>query len=342
MTPTRHFAAFSAVAIALAGLAVPALAQDKPGASGLRIVARIAGPDGGWDYASFDAARRKVYVAHGDRVMSIDADTGAVNADFAAGAHLHAVVPVPASDLIVTTNGGDASVKLIGAADGKLVTSISTAKDPDGAVFDPSTGFVIVVNGDAGMVSFVDPKAGKVVDTITVGAGLEFPAVDGKGKLYVNIEETGEIAAIDIASRKVLARYPMSGCKAPTGLALTADRRLISACANGVAKILDAATGHEIASFTIGARPDAVLLDDARGYAYIPSAMTGALAVIALTGPANNTIIDTVTTQRGARTGTVDPKTGKIYLPTAEYVTAAGQKPTPKPGTFQVLVLDRQ
>ena len=332
----------SALIVGLLGLTSPTLAQQKPGASGLAIVARIAGPDGGWDYASFDASRRRIYVAHGVRVMSIDADKGTVNADFAAGKHLHAVVPVPGTDLLLTTNGADSSAKIISAVDGKLISSITTQKDPDGAVFDPSSGLVVVVNGEGGMVSLVDPKAAKVVDTITVGAGLEYPAVDGKGRLYVNIEETGEIAVIDIAARKVLGHYPMPGCKGPTGLALTADGRLISACSNGVAKILDASSGHEIASFAIGARPDAVLLDGSRGLAYIPSAMTGTLAVIALSGPANNTIIDTVATQRGARTGTVDPKTGKIYLPAAEYgLPAAGQKPEPKPGTFQVLVLDR-
>lgn len=328
--------------IGLFGLANPLLAKENPGASGLAVVTRIAGPDGGWDYTSFDAARRRVYVAHGLKVMSIDVDTGTVNPDFATGQHLHAVVPVPGSDLLLTTNGADSSAKIISAIDGKLIASITTPKDPDGAVFDPSSGMVVVVNGDVGMVSLVDPKAAKVVDTITVGAGLEFPAVDGKGRLYVNIEETGEIAVIDIAARKVLGRYPMPGCKGPTGLALTGDGRLISACSNGVAKILEASSGHEVASLSIGARPDAVLLDGPRGRAYIPSAMTGALAVIALDGPANNTIIDTVTTQRGARTGTVDLKTGKIYLPAAEYeAPTAGQRPEVKPGTFQVLVLDR-
>ena len=337
-----RLAKLSALMIGLLGLASPTLAQQKPGASGLAIVARIAGPDGGWDYASFDASRRRIYVAHGVRVMSIDADKGTVNSDFAVGKHLHAVVPVPGTDLLLTTNGADSSAKIISAVDGKLISSITTQKDPDGAVFDPSSGLVVVVNGEAGMVSLVDPKAAKVVDTITVGAGLEYPAVDGKGRLYVNIEETGEIAVINLAARKVLGRYPMPGCKGPTGLALTADGRLISACSNGVAKILDASSGHEIATFAIGARPDAVLLDGSRGLAYIPSAMTGTLAVIALSGPANNTIIDTVATQRGARTGTVDLKTGKIYLPAAEYGSpAAGQKPEPKPGTFQVLVLDR-
>lgn len=332
----------SALTLAFLALTAPVTAQDKPGPSGLRVVGQIAGPDGGWDYASFDPARRRIYVAHGVKVMAINADSGVANPNFADGAHLHAVVPVPGTNLVVTTNGADSTAKIISANDGKLIASVTTAADPDGAVFDPSSGLVVVVNGDAGMISLVDPRAARVVDTIKVGNGLEFPAVDGNGRLYVNIEETGEIAAIDIAARKVLGRYAMPGCKSPTGLALTPDGRLISACANGVAKILDAASGREVASLSIGARPDAVLMDAGRGLAYIPSAMTGTLAVIALNGPASNTIIDTVPTRRGARTGAVDIKTGKIYLPSADYGAAApGQKPEPKPGTFAVLVVGR-
>jgi DNA-binding beta-propeller fold protein YncE len=343
MPSHRSLAAVAAIVVALSGLAAPVLGQGAAPGPALAIQARIPGADGGWDYATFDAARRKIYVAHGDAVMSIDADTGQVNPRFAVGAHLHSVLPVPGTNILLTTNGADQTAKLLDADDGRLVASIPTPKDPDGAVYDPSSGLVVVVNGDAGMVSFVDPKAAKVVDTVTVGAGLEFPAVDGKGRLYVNIEETGEIAVIDIPNRKVLARYPMPGCKSPTGLALTADGRLISACANGVAKILDAASGREIASLAIGARPDAVLLDEARGVAYIPSGMTGTLAVIALTGAAVNTIIETVPTQVGARTGAVDTKTGKIYLPTAQFgpPVAPGKRGEPKSGTFQVLVMGR-
>jgi DNA-binding beta-propeller fold protein YncE len=140
-----------------------------------------------------------------------------------------------------------------------------------------------------------------------------------------------------------VARYPLNGCVKPTGLALVTGGRLVSACGNGVVKILDAASGREIASLPIGAGPDAVIYDPGRAMAYVPSGRTGTLAVIALAGPAANTIIDTVPTQIGARTGTVDTKTGRIYLPTAQYVPAAGpgQESSVKPGTFTVLVLDR-
>jgi len=141
----------------------------------------------------------------------------------------------------------------------------------------------------------------------------------------------------------VVATYAMTDCKNPTGLAYVMGERLISACRNNVAKVLDAATGHEIASLVIGGFPDAVIYDPVRKLAFVPCALDGTLSVIALDGPANNTVIDKVPTQVGARTGTVDPSTGRVYLPTAEYnlPVPAGQRPSTKPGTFHVLVLDR-
>lgn len=326
-------------------LAEPTAAADLAGtgASGLKVVSRIAGPDGGWDYASFDPARRRVYVAHGMTVTAIDADSGAVTAAFAQGNHLHAVVPVPGADLIVTTNSGDSSARIISASTGELVASVATAADPDAAIYDPSSGLVLVMGGDSATITFVDPKAAKATGTILVGGALEFAALDHKGRLFVNREDKNDIAVVDLAARKVVATYAMPGCVRPTGLALVAGDRLISACGNGVAKILDAASGREIASLAIGAGPDAVISDPDRALAYVPSGRTGTLAVIALSGPQDNTIIDTVRTDIGARTGALDPKTGRIYLPTADYLppAAAGQRPSVKPGSFHVIVVGR-
>ena len=331
------------VLVLVAGRA-DALAQPTPGTSGLRVVDRIAGPDGYWDYASFDPARRRVYVAHDHSVMVIDADTGTAKVDFAVGDHLHEVMAIPGADLVLTTNSGDATARILNAADGALIASVPTAKDPDAAIYDPASGLVLVMGGNSGEITFVDVKAAKAVGSLVVGGALEFPALDGKGKLFVNIEDKNAIAVIDLAKRKVITRYPLAGCTGPSGLAYVTGGRLISACANGVAKIVSAASGKDLATLKIGARPDSVLYDGARKLAYIPSAMTGTLAVIALSGPHDNAIIDSVITQLGARTGAVDEKTGRIYLPDAQYIlpVPAGQRPTTKPGTFQVLVLDRR
>jgi len=324
-------------------LTLAPLALAAPGPSGLRITQRIAGPDGGWDLVSFDPARRRLYVAHGARVTTLDVDSGKLTPAFAPGDHLHAVTPAPGTDRLVTTNSGDNTARLLNADTGALIASIPTAPDPDSAAFDPANGEVLVMGGHSGTVTLIDPKAAKAAGTIAVGGSLEFPVVDPAGRLLVNNEDLNEIDVVDVAARKVTARYPLAGCRGPTGLAYVAGNRLVSACANGVAKILDARTGHEIVSLTIGERPDAVIYDADRAVALIPCGATGTLSVIALAGDRNNQVIDEVPTQVGARTGAVDPKTGRIYLPTAEYLppAAPGQRPQPKPGTFQILVLDR-
>ena len=339
---TRSILACAGVAVL--GIASAAAAQTAPDASGLKVVDRIAGPDGGWDYASFDVARRRVYVAHGMQVVAIDADSGAVNAAFASGNHLHAVTPVPGSDRLVTTNSGDNTAKILNADTGALIASVPTADDADSALYDPASGLVLVVGGDSGQIDFLDPKAAKVTASIKTGGKLEFLALDGRGKLFVNDENKHTIVVIDLATKTVTGAYDIPGCVSPTGLAYVTGDRLVSACGNGVAEILDAASGRVIASLKIGARPDAVIYDAARGFAYIPSGGSGTLSVIALSGPSANTVVDTVPTQAGARTGTVDPKTGRIYLPAAEYLPPAspGQRPSIKPGSFRVLVLDRQ
>jgi DNA-binding beta-propeller fold protein YncE len=340
---TRHRGLSFIAALCASALPFAGLAAEPAHPSGLHVVAHIPGPDGGWDYASFDPARRRVYVAHQTVVLAIDADTGKLTSAFAQGNHLHAVTPVPGTDVIVTTNSGDDSARIISAADGRQLASIPTAKDADGAAYDPKSGLVVVICGDGGALTLIDPKAMKAVGTITVGDSLEFGQPDGAGLFFVNVEDKNQVAVIDLASRTVLRRYDLPGCKGPTGLAYVEGARLISVCGNGGVDILDAGSGKAIATFTVGGFPDAVIYDAGRHLAYVPSARSGTLSVIALSGAGDNTIIDTVPTQIGARTGAVDPQTGKVYLPTAEYVlpVPAGQRPTPKPGTFTVLVLDR-
>ncbi len=330
---------------AIAGALLPAAALAAPDAAAgqLRIVERIPGPDGGWDYAMLDAARHRIYISHTDVVLALDLDTGKLNTDFAKGDHLHAIVPVPGSPDLVTTNSGDSSVKIIRASDGALVKSLTVAADADGAVYDPATKLVVVVNGEPGKLTLIDVPHRKVAGVIDVGGALEFAAVDGHGRAYVNVESTGEVAVVDLVQRKAVGRYSMKDCKRPTGIAYVAGDRLVSACGGGGSKILDAKTGREIASFDTGGFPDAVIYDPVRRLAMVPTAIDGKLNVIALSGAADNTIIATVPTQVGARLGAVDPRTGRVYLPTAEYnlPVPAGQRPTTKPGTFQILVLDR-
>ncbi len=330
----------------LASLAVLTLAGGAVAANGasgtsFKIVKRIPGPDGFWDYASFDPVHRRLFVAHGDSIMTIDVDTGKVNPHFAEASRSHAVLPLDGGRKLLTTNSGDQTARIFDTATGALKAKIPTAMDPDAAIYDPATRHAMVIDGDAGKVTVIDPVAGKAVGEITVGGGLEFPAVDGRGRLYLNVEDKSEIAVVDTRAGKVVGHYPLPGCQRPTGLALTTQGLLISACANGVAPVLSAATGKLVASIKIGPRPDAVIYDRDRGLAYIPSGGDGTLSVLSVRSPASVQLVAQVPTQAGARTGALDPKTQHIFLPTAKFTPppAPGQRPGFVPGSFEVLEL---
>jgi YVTN family beta-propeller protein len=334
--------------LALAGLvlaaAAPALAQAAP-APRYAVVADIPGPDGYWDYASFDPSSRRVYVSRDYGVMAVDLDSGTATPRLASGARVHATVPLPGGKTLLTTNGETNSAAILDAASGAALASIPTGKGPDGAVYDPFSGLVLVMNGKSGEATLIDPVARQAVGSIAVGGELEFPASDGQGRVYVNVADKAEIAVLDVKARKVVGHYALAGCEDPSGLAYVAGLgALVSVCDNGVAKVVAAADGRELASLTIGKGPDAVIVDAERKLAFVPSGYDGTLSVIDIADRAHLAVIEQVATKHGAHTGALDPKTGKLYLPTCDYGPPAqpgGRRPH-LAGTFGVLVVAPQ
>ncbi|MDB5693392.1 MAG: hypothetical protein JWO81_2455 [Alphaproteobacteria bacterium] len=323
--------AFLLPAIALAA-AAPAAAPS--------VVQRIAGPDGGWDLLSVDPAHHRLLVARTDGVMAVDLRTGAVTPKFVAGARLHAVFAIPGTHLGIATSGQSNTAILFDSATGAVTAEVPTGASPDAAIYEPASKTVWVMNAHDGTVTIVDPATAKAVGTVTVGGGLELPALDGRGHLFVNVEDKNEIVEIDLARRSVMKHIALPGCDGPTGLTYLSSGILVSACANGVAKLVRASTGTVAGEIAIGPRPDGAFADPARHRAYIPSGGDGTLAVID-TAPALPRLIARVPTQQGARTGAVDPATGRVYLPTARFQppAAAGQRPRAVPGSFEVLVV---
>ena len=303
----------------------------------------LPGPDGaGWDYASVDAAGRRLYIAHGDAVTAVSLDPAAPATSIGAINHGHAVVPLPHSHLLLVTSGRDATARLIDTVTGAEQSRISVGKDPDAAILDPATGHVLVINAEAGTISEIDAAKAAVIRTIQVKPALEFAAI-GRGRmLFVNNEDANEIDTVDLVAGKTRAPIALPGCEAPTGLAYDAKTdRLIAACANGKAAIVDASARRLVSLVAIGSGPDAVVLDAARRLAFIPCGRDGVLEVLSLDAPRGVTRIATVKTEVGARTGALDPVTGAIYLPTARFgpLVQGTKRPPALPGSFHILVV---
>jgi outer membrane protein assembly factor BamB len=313
-------------------------------ASDLKVIDRIAaGGSGGWDYVSIDQAARKLYISRGASIMSLDADTGKSTLNLALTNRSHQIVPINGGAELLITNSGDATVTIVNAATGKSRITTHVSAGPDAALLEPTTGLVAVMGNRSGNVDLVDPKSGSSEGSISVGGTLEYAAADGKGKIFVNVEDEGEIAAIDIKARRVIGRYKMAGCKEPTGLTyLPPNELLLAACGNGVAELVSPNTGAVVQSLKIGEGSDAAFYDGVRKLAFIPSGESGTLAVIAVKGR-TAIILQTIKTDKGARLGMVDTKTGKVYLPTAKLgpPTTAGGWPTVLPGSFEILVVGK-
>lgn len=320
-------------------VASSAVAADLPT---LGVVARIAGADGAWDYASVNSATHTLYVARSNGVMAVNLATTAVTAQLVPGDRVHGVIAVGDSGLEASANGNTNTVTLFDPASGKVKASIATGQGPDALAFDPATGLLVALDGKGQDATLIDPKAGKAVGTIPLGGKPEFAVSNGRGILFDNLEDKSEFAVIDLKARSASKRIPLAGCEEPSGLAYDKqDNLVMSACANGVAKFVDADSGKERASVKIGEGPDAAMFDEARRVLFVPCGRSGTLSVIAVRSASDISVVQTVTTQLGARTGAVDLSSGKIYLPTAKFQLPVepGKRPTPVPGTFEILVV---
>ena len=325
--------------IAAACVALAAASAAQAAGPAYRVIERIAGPDGRWDYVRVDAAHNRVLVAHGTSVTGFDLTTGAVTAKISPGVLLHDAMPVNGEVLV--TDGGAGKAIFIDAK-GAVVATVQAGKNPDAAAYDAHSGLILVMNHSGGDITLIDAKAHKAVGTVTVGGDLEAAAVDGAGKAFVNVEDKNQIAVVDLAARKVIARYELTGCDAPTGIAYdAADHMLIAAC-DGSTEFVDARTGKVLQTLGTGKGADGVAYDPRQKLAFVPSGRGGTLEVIAVS-PGKSAVVQTILTQVGARTIALDQRTGRVYLPSASYGPAAtaGGRPTLVPGSFRLIVVGK-
>jgi len=299
-----------------------------------------------WDYVVFDAASGRVYVAHSDRLTVVDATTGAL---------IGTVEGIPGGTHGVAfaegkgyTDDGKAGVAVV--FDPKTLKTLKTVKaepDADGIVFDPVSGHILVIDGDSGKVTVIDPKTDTVVATVDAGGGLEFGVSGENGKFYVDGAEKGELVRIDTQTNKTDAHWPLPGCLKPHGLAIDRQaHRLFASCANKVMAIADAESGAVLAMLPIGEGTDFAEFDPVRKWA-LSSNRDGTMSVVAEQGPNNFKALASVPTAYGARTMAIDPKTGRVFLVTADFTADAKvadtrHRYTARPGSTKLIILDPQ
>src|SRR5579859_1292285 len=325
--------------LAVLALLLPPLAQ----AADLKIVDSIKGADGGWDYASIDTAGNRLLVARPDGLMAVDLATKAVTPTLVPGQRTHGAVIAP-NGVGVLASGTNGVAVIFNGADGAVLAEIPVGKKPDAVVYEPKSGLIAVIDNKEGGVALIDPDKKASAGTIEVPGALEFAAADGEGKIYINVEDKNDMVVLDVATRKVVARRPLPGCEEPSGLAFDPQTHvLVSACGNGKAIATSSTDGKVLATLAIGGGPDAVIFDAKNKRFLVPCGRSGELTVISEEGGTLK-VTGTVKTAPGARLGALDPATGKIYLPVADFKPAAkeGERPTIVPGTFRVLVLAAQ
>lgn len=329
-------------------LAVTALGVLMPvalvcaAASGYHIVGEIPiGGEGGWDYLTVDSAARRLYVSHATHVVVVDLEVNKVVGDLPDTPGVHGIAIAPELNRGFISNGRGNNVTIFDLKTLKTIGKAATGENPDAIRYDPASSRVFAFNGRSKSATAIDAKTGNVAGTVTLPGKPEFGVADGKGHVYVNIEDTNEIVEIDAAKAAVSKKYALTGCDGPSGLAIDAEsRRLFSVCSNRVMAISDPDAGKVVATPAIGAGSDGAAFDPGTGYAFSSNG-DGTLTIVHQTGGKWD-VLENIATERGARTLSVDEKTHKVYLSAAKTApSTSGGRTTFLPNTFKVLVVGK-
>lgn len=302
------------------------------------------GGEGGWDYLSIDSSNHRLYVSHTANVVVIDTEKGAVIGEIKDTPGVHGIAI--ASDLSkgFTTNGRENKSSVVDLTSLKTLKKIDTGAKPDGMLYVPSLHEVYLFNGRGQSVSVLDAQTDSVIATTALGGKPEFAVVDEKaGRVYNNLEDKSELIAIDTRTHKVVNRWPIAPGEEASGLAFdTQNHRLFLGCGNKMMVMVNSETGKVVGHVPIGGGVDACAFDSGTQLAFA-SCGEGTVTIAHEDSPDQLTIIQTLKTERGAKTMALDPRTHKIYLGAAKMEKpAAGQRRGRiLPGSFKILVYGR-
>jgi len=315
-----------------------------PGPSGYRLVKTVLVPgDEGWDYVTVDADARRVYISHATHVVVMNADTYAIEGDIPDTQGVHGIAI--ASDLGrgFVSDGRANTATIFDLKSLKTLGTVNTGTNPDAILYEPTTKRVFTMNGRSKDATAINAADGAVAGTLALGGKPEFAVADGKGGIFVNIEDTSELVHFDGQKLVVLHRWPLKPCESPSGLAFDAkNHRLFAGCENKMMAVVDSDSGKVIVTPAIGQGVDANGFDPATNYAFA-SCGEGTLTVVHEDSPDKFTVVENVPTKKTARTMGLDTKTHNIFLPSAEFDPPAPgeRRGKMKPGSFAILVVSK-
>jgi YVTN family beta-propeller protein len=344
---TRLIPALSAAALALAA-ALPAVAQSTaPGHYAITNRFPVGG-DGGWDYLTIDTAGHRLFITRTDRVMVVDQATGKLLGEIPGLHRGHGVAFAYPTGHGFVTSGADSTVTMFDLKTLAVLGTATAAVDDDAVLYDPVSKHVFTMNGDAGSATVIDAKTGKRIRNIPLGGKPEFGVSDGRGHVYVNLEDSAKVVEIDSRTMRVTRRWKLGACEEPSGLAIDRTHGLLfSGCGNKLMAVSNFRTGKLVTTVPIGAGVDANGFDASTNTAFSSNG-DGTLTVVHEDSPTKFTVVDNVATMAGARTMAFDPKSHAVYTVSAQFgeaPAATTDNPRPRrpivPGTFTVLMLER-
>ena len=301
-----------------------------------------------WDYLSVDNENQHLFISHGNVVNVIDLKTDKTIATIQDTKGVHGIAIANDLNKAFISCGKDNTVSVINLTTFELIEKIAIdGQKPDAILYDKFSDQVFTFNAKSNDATVINAKTNKVIQNIPLGGKPEFAVTNGKGFFYVNIEDLSLIKTVDTKSLQVINTFSIAPGEEPSGLALDLENnRLFSVCSNKLMIISDAKTGKIIQKLPIGDGCDGVVFDVANKLVFSSNG-EGTVTVVKEISKNEFKVIQTLTTQKGARTITINPATNKLYLPTANYgarpePTTENQRPraTIIPDTFEVLVVN--
>ena len=334
---------FLIATLLVAGVALAASGQ------GYKIINTYkVGGEGGWDYLTADSAARRLYISRSTHVIVLDLDSGKAVGDIADTPGVHGIALAPELGRGFISNGREGTVSIFDLKTLATSSKVKVGENPDAILYDPATKRVFTFNGKSQDSTAIDATNGSVLGTIKLDGKPEFATSDGKGGVWVNIEDKSELVAIDPNKLEVKNKWPLAPCQEPSGLSMDKKNgRLFVGCDNKMMAVVDGSNGKVLATPAIGEGVDATAFDQGTGLAFA-SCGEGVLTVVHEDSPDKFSVAENVPTQQGARTLALDDKTHNVYVVTAKFgppPAATAENPHPRhtilPDSFVVLVLGK-